>query len=409
MKKLIMLSLITYTLSFTNAVAQGAWSPRSPMPNDSAIFQGISFSIGNYGYAGIGETNFGTYPVELWQFDPSTNSWSRKADFPGTARVSPATFVIGTKAYVATGVTRNEGTCLNDCWQYDATTDTWTQKINFPGAPRVYGVGFSIGANGYVGLGANGMVDFYKDFYEYDTAGNGSWTRVADFGGIARDGSSAFAVGGYGYVCFGQDSLLNRYQDMWEYNIGTNAWVQKTSYPGLPIYATGGFVIGANIYVGWGEDYLHVSDAKTWQYNTLLDSWSEYASIQQLRGFQGVAFAIADTGYYGFGDDSLGGVPNLFNRFFPDSSTGINTITGIDNKINMYPNPMNEQCLISLSIQNSVPEFRLFDLDGNKVEVSIKPMFSSYILYRGNLKAGEYILSIFCNNEVSYKKVIITN
>src|SRR6202041_972812 len=96
MKKLIMLSLFTYTLSFTPAAAQGTWTSRDTLPSDSAASQGIpGFFIGNYGYTGLGSYTGASISFDdLWRFDASTNSWTKKAPFPGRARVAPACFVI---------------------------------------------------------------------------------------------------------------------------------------------------------------------------------------------------------------------------------------------------------------------------------------------------------------------------
>jgi hypothetical protein len=48
------LSILLVLSSSLLVPAQGTWTSRSPLP-DSAMFQGIpGFSIGNYGYAGLG-------------------------------------------------------------------------------------------------------------------------------------------------------------------------------------------------------------------------------------------------------------------------------------------------------------------------------------------------------------------
>ena len=148
------------------AFSQGSWAERTSLP-DSGRGYGIGFSIGNCGYVGLGYSHRGVknyYYHDFWQFNTTNNSWIRKADFPGLARVCPATFVIGSKAYVVTG--QDTATkCIQECWQYDAITNIWTQKANFPGAARAYDVGFAIGHKGYVGAGSGYYVDFRKDFW----------------------------------------------------------------------------------------------------------------------------------------------------------------------------------------------------------------------------------------------------
>jgi hypothetical protein len=73
-------------------------------------------------------------------------------------------FSIGTKGYIGTGIDNN-GNLLKDFWEWDQTTNTWTQKANFGGTAREDAVSFSIGSKGYIGTGADPSTT--KDFWEY--------------------------------------------------------------------------------------------------------------------------------------------------------------------------------------------------------------------------------------------------
>ena len=48
-----------------------------------------------------------------------------------------------------------------DFWEYDPTANTWTQKADFGGTARKNAVGFSIGTKGYIGTGCDGS-EVYK-------------------------------------------------------------------------------------------------------------------------------------------------------------------------------------------------------------------------------------------------------
>jgi N-acetylneuraminic acid mutarotase len=87
-----------------------------------------------------------------------------KSRFRGTARIGGVGFSIGTKGYIGTGLDRNVG-YTNDFWEYDPTVNTWMRKANFGGTARYDAVGFSIDGKGYIGTGP-----FAKDFWEYDPA-----------------------------------------------------------------------------------------------------------------------------------------------------------------------------------------------------------------------------------------------
>jgi N-acetylneuraminic acid mutarotase len=419
MKKLIMLSLFTYTLSYTPAYAQGTWTSRDTLL-DSAMFQGIpGFSIGNYGYAGLGD-QYGSFKTsnKLWRFNPSTNSWTQMASFPGSARVAPANFVIGNKAYLVTGSLNNGGTCVTECWEYDATTNVWTQKTNFPGAARTYATAFAIGRKGYVGTGGDNQGTFFKDFYAYDTATN-TWTRIADFAGKGRNGDCGFAVNGKGYVCFGQDSTVFGLKDMWEYDTGSDTWTQKTNAPNSMVGGSG-FAICNNIYVGSGSSSAYFGGGdfnQFWKYNTLSDTWTQEANVPGVSKLQGAAFAIADSGYYGFGCDSVVHVRNIFDKFYGGDSCNYNISTGNDIiadalTISIYPNPNNGVfSVICNSEQNeeSPPIIEIYNMVGLKVFTGTLSSKGENTIKMSNQPSGIYTVSIHRDNLIINKKLLITN
>jgi N-acetylneuraminic acid mutarotase len=413
MKKLL-LTLLALSSSLL-AFSQGTWTPRDTLPYDTnAMFQGMAgFSIGSYGYAGIGQNLFRNTD-DFWRFDPSTNSWTQKAPFPGRARVAPASFVIGDKAYIVTGSISNGFPCVTECWAYDATTDTWTQKANFPGAARVYAVGFAIDSLGYVGTGANELADFRKDFYAYHPSID-TWTRIADFGGIARDACSGFGVNGKGYVCFGQDSTHKSYKDMWEYDPVANTWTQKADNS-YPICVASGFVICSNIYIGFGDSTQVIDDTrKFWKYNTITDTWTQEADIPGIKTFEGAAFSIGDTGYCGFGFDTAEVPVNAFYKFFAGDSCSViseSKIISEISEIEIYPNPFNNKCTIKLpDAFKEVAIFNLCNMEGLKLNIDLHLHGNNnyYTLNRAGLIAGVYILSISYRDWVYYKKLVITD
>ena len=62
------------------------------------------------GTGDIGAAN--EYFADFWEYDPSTNVWTQKADFGGGARSGAVGFSIGSKGYIGTGG-------ANDFWEYD--------------------------------------------------------------------------------------------------------------------------------------------------------------------------------------------------------------------------------------------------------------------------------------------------
>jgi N-acetylneuraminic acid mutarotase len=133
-------------------------------------FGAVGFSIGNKGYIGTGSSDQGNYTREFWEWDQTTNVWTKKSDFGGDARAGAVGFAIGEKGYIGTGYA-GVPPGYKDFWEWNQATNTWTQKSNFGGIERVYAVGVSIGNRGYIGLGSlandRPFYGYFKDFWEY--------------------------------------------------------------------------------------------------------------------------------------------------------------------------------------------------------------------------------------------------
>ncbi len=93
-----------------------------------------------------------------------------------------------------------------DLWEYDPSANSWTQKANIPGSGREWATGFSIGNKGYIGFGTKGGLSLKKDFWEYNR-GFDIWVQKADFGGTARWEAVGFSIGNKGYIGTGASEV----------------------------------------------------------------------------------------------------------------------------------------------------------------------------------------------------------
>jgi len=266
----------------------------------------VAFSIGDYAYVSTGIDTAEILLKDLWQYDPNTDTWTQKADLPGVARRDAIAFSVNGKGYVGTGIDNANaliGSKLKDLWEYDPATNAWTQKADFPGSggngiyfatafsadnkgyicggkwgPNLYssqlweykpsadqwmqranfppGVryqlsSFSIGNQGYVGLGANQDV-YKKDFYRYNPGAN-QWTQIADCIGSERGSACAFALNNHGFVCLGTNGGL--LGDLLEYNPETNEWELRCAYGGSERKNAVAFVVNGRAFVGLGKGY----------------------------------------------------------------------------------------------------------------------------------------------------------
>ena len=231
-----------------------SWTQKADLPG-SQRRDAIAFTIGNRGYVGTGLNGLvawsGTKKKDFFEYNPITNTWTAKDDFEGNSGMGiyyATGFATTTKGYVICGKF-GPSWYSNELWQYDPATDDWMKKANFPAGSR-YGVSaFAIGDKGYVGCGADENY-FTNDFYEYDENTN-TWTEKAPFPGSPRFNAAAFAIDTRGYIGMGTDGGYQK--DLYEYNPATDSWMQKANLPASERRSCVAFTISGNGYLGTGK------------------------------------------------------------------------------------------------------------------------------------------------------------
>ncbi|MGA2296728.1 MAG: kelch repeat-containing protein [FCB group bacterium] len=222
----------------------------------------FAFAINGKGYFGCGDTttNISTVASDFWEYDPDSDTWTRKADFEGDPRYGTFCFVLNEKAYVGTGY--NGNFVVSDYWQYDPVLDVWTEKGNYPGANLLFPGSFVLNNKAYVvgGIGGLDGISGVNLMYEY-TDGSNTWKKCANYPGDARGAGVAFAMNGKGYYGLGESQYQFFYKDMWEYNPGTDIWTESTNltYPGDHVSWTTSFVIGTDAYICTGASFSGMS------------------------------------------------------------------------------------------------------------------------------------------------------
>jgi len=154
-------------------------------------------------------------------------------------------FSVSGKGYIGLGRVSDQGNCgsffpcshnithYQDLFEYDPTANTWTQKNNVPLAGRVMASAVTIGSKVYVGLGGFSRFNSSqfppystqfprRDFWEYEPTAD-SWTQIQDISGNGRFGSVALEANGRAYIvggnAYNQSSLSNNLvKEIWEYN-----------------------------------------------------------------------------------------------------------------------------------------------------------------------------------------------
>ena len=250
--------------------ATDTWTRKAhvPGPPEARVASAAAFSIGSKGYIGTGARGTGddAHVRDFLEYDPVTDRWTRKADFGGIGRSGAVGLSIGDKGYIGLGGTVINGGAafLSDFWEYDPATDTWTQKADFPGNKTSGAVAFSIGNKGYVGTGVS-RGGWQKDFWEYDPAID-VWTQKADYGGEAISFGVGFAINGKGYIGVGTDSGSSFYSGFWEYDPTLDLWTQVADFPGIARSGAVAFAIGDHGYLGTGAHFYPIAFKDFWQF-----------------------------------------------------------------------------------------------------------------------------------------------
>lgn len=185
--------------------------PNSSVTGTGARYDAVAFAIADKGYICSGFN--GNYLKDLWEFTPASNTWIQKVSFSGSKRSGAVAFVYSNKAYVVTGT--NNGTEVNDFWVFDPTAQSWAQLNNITNTSsnnfdddytdivRDNAVAFVIGTKAYLATGQNGA--YTAKTWEYDFTSD-RWIRKTPYERSTRSGAVSFTVKGKGFVGSGRNS-----------------------------------------------------------------------------------------------------------------------------------------------------------------------------------------------------------
>lgn len=397
----------------------------------------VGFSIGAKGYIGTGYgyyTDPYCYRKDFWEYDPSTDSWTQKADFGGTARRYAVGFSIGTKGYIGTGC--NDSGWLQDFWEYNPNSNIWTRKADFGGTGRELATGFSIFTKGYIGTGliyTSGTPNNLNDFWEYDPSigAGGTWTRKADFIGMARYAAVGFCISQKGYLGTGinyiNSTTFTWYKDFYEYDPIIDSWTKKADFGGTPRAFDVGFSINnTKGYIGTGNGRVADGGYKTdfWEYDPNEDTWIQKANFGGTKRDCAVGFGIGTKGYIGTGLINTAVYAQDFWEYnqstnvwtqktdfgskhkghLKDATTIGETDQLSDAKLIVYPNPSNSTFNFRLQTTNEqLVNIQIFNMIGRLVH-EYKSLSPDDLMTIGdNLNVGVYIAVV---TQGEYRKTV---
>jgi N-acetylneuraminic acid mutarotase len=135
-----------------------------------------TFILNDKVYVCSGNNN-GTSLNDLWMYDAVADTWTEKRKISNVSdeeydddytiqRSNAVAFTIGNFAYVSCG---ENSSFISTTWQYDPSTDLWTAKTGFEGSARVGAAAFTLNNRGFVLSGRSGSLSF-DNMYEFDPA-----------------------------------------------------------------------------------------------------------------------------------------------------------------------------------------------------------------------------------------------
>ncbi len=358
----------------------------------------------------------------------SAQTWQQLPDFPGTARDDAASFTIGSKIYVGTGMEVGWG-LTNDWWCFDAATDTWSAIASMPASQRQYCAAFTVNDTGYVfgGKDASGPLN---ELWMYDPVNN-TWAQRASLPAPARYASTAFSAG-QGYIATGITTGGTPTNELWRYEPATDTWEQRAAVPGMPRHRAAAFVNIAPVVTGgadandqpladgyrydvwndvWtaiapmpaarfssraakgilvgGSSSFSAEHADAWYYNHFSDSWTDLPDFGGGARRGGVGEWVTNFGlsgfYYGLG---LHGADRFNDWWRLDLEVGITEAEPTESAL--YPNPVADHLTITGSSNTGRIPYAILDATGRTAKNGVAEWGSA--LHVAELCAGRYLM-----------------
>ncbi len=271
----------------------------------------VSFVINGRGYVALGRNTDKTGPLnDCWEYNPETNHWTEKATFPGVARVKAMAETVNGKAYVGLGfdlkksIYDDRNAYFKDFWMYNPVSDSWTRKADFPIFATDGSVCFVYENKIIVGSGFDGYT-FTREFWSYDPEVN-KWTLLNTFPGFSRFGAVACTNGNQVY--FGTGFHTNCQNDWWKFSPSNGNWKKLKSMPDDGRDNAVALTIKNRFFVSSGMHFAgDLTGGRTFsdilEYDAERDVWYKRGNIPNGNRTNAIAFVIDGTGYIGFGDN----------------------------------------------------------------------------------------------------------
>src|SRR5713226_4581908 len=264
---------------------EGKWDLAVAMPEPRQEM-GVG-ALGNtiYLIGGYGADNIPSTLVQV--YDTEGKKWRQAAAIPEGLQHLGVAAVDG-KVYVVGGFygTFGKRVATDSVWQYDPATDRWERRAALPtkrGALAVVvadGLSYARGGERSSAPGAPQPYEPVADFAVYDSKAN-KWEVLPPMR-YRRDHLVAGAIGGRVYAVAGRDRPNYMLQNLEEYNPATRTWTERAP---MPTGRSGGAagVVNNRLYVFGGEGNPENPSMGTFNqveaYDPAHDAWTQLAPM----------------------------------------------------------------------------------------------------------------------------------
>jgi len=249
------------------------WMKKADMSNARQVPSSVAVKGKIYTIGGSQDGGLTSVPT-IEEYDPVTDRWVKKADMP-TPRGALSTSVVNGKIYAIGGCLKAAGVTgvpTAAVEEYNPETDTWTKKADMLTTPRWYHSSSVVNGKIYV---FGGTSDIRKAIFsiveEYDPVTD-TWTRKTDMP-TPRDWHCTSASGGRIYA-FGGHLQCVGITIVEEYNPETDTWKKVANIPTGRLLLTASEVNG-KIYVIGG------AIGKFQNVNWNLPEWQGLSTIEE--------------------------------------------------------------------------------------------------------------------------------
>lgn len=345
--------LLFVFLQFSVSLSAQDWTQLADIPG-AGRFWSAAFTIDNKIYTGTGRTGFsGNATQDMWEYDPTSDTWAQIADYPAGVREGADGFGDGNRGFLAFGSAFIQFT--STVYEYLPTTNTWEAKTPCP-ASFAYSHGFTINDKYYIGP-ENGT----NKVYSYDFEGD-SWSEVASYPGQDCRAQVTFSANGKGYIGLGTYVFGGVLGEFYAYDPTTDSWSQKASLSPVSDQSCATSINNEGYVFNVGQNGQSV-----YKYNEALDEWEFLSTHPGDRIANSTFIGLNGAAYLVFGERTLSGGNSPSQQIWRYIPSSVSIADDFENESIRFVSTQNQTLLFHSTIPQ-MARLKIWTVDGKLIK-----------------------------------------